>query len=278
MTDVCWQCQKKTNLLFRSANLPDAEKQERCRIQQAHLENVGHERTFYRDLVQDARVAAEQIGVTQLGPNTPCTNAIDMHYSFDYAQQVHFPSDPIQPGPVYFLTPRKLGIFGVHCEGVTKQLNYLVDESVLISKGSNAVISYLDNFFRTYGLGETKAHLHCDNCSGQNKNRYVLWYMLWRCMSGLHRSIEMHFMVVGHTKFAPDWCFGLFKQRYRRTAVSCLDDVVRVVTGSTQTGINIPQLVGDEAGNTFVPQFDWQAFLSPFFKPLPGIKSFQHFR
>ena len=158
----------------------------------------------YRDLVQDARVAAEQIGASQLGPNTPCTNNIGMHYSFGYAQQVHFPSNPIQPGPVYFLTTRKLGIFGVHCEGVTKQVNYLVDESVLISKGSNAVISYLDHFFRTYGLGETKAHLHCDNCSGQNKNRFVLWYMLWRCLSGLHRSIEMHFMVVGHTKVAPD--------------------------------------------------------------------------
>ena len=102
--------------------------------------------------------------------------------------------------------------------------------------------------------------------------------MLWRCIVGLHRSIEMHFMVVGHTKFAPDWCFGLFKQCYRRTAVSCLDDVVSAVTGSTQTGVNIPQLVGDEAGTIFVPQYDWQAFLSPFFKPLPGIKSFQHFR
>ena len=143
-------------------------------------------------------MAAEQIGVNRLGPNTPCTNAIEMHYSFDYAQQVHVPSDPIQPGPMYFLTPRKLGIFGVHCEGVTKQVNYLVDESVTITKGSNAVISFLDHFFKSYGLGERKAQLHCDNCSGQNKNRYALWYMLWRCIVGLHRSIEMHFMVVGH--------------------------------------------------------------------------------
>ncbi len=135
-------------------------------------------------------------------------------------------------------------------------MNYLVDENVLISKGSNAVISYLHHFFETYGLGETTVHLHCDNCSGQNKNRFVLWYMLWRCMSGLHQSIQMHFMVVGHTKFAPDWCFGLFKQRYRRTPVSCLGDVVKVVSESTQIGVNIPQLVGDEAGNIFVQQFD----------------------
>ncbi len=277
MTDVCWQCQKNS-LLYKSANLQDAEKQQRCKLQQAHLESVAYERTFYRELVKDARETTERLGVTQLGPNMSCTRVIDMHYSFDYAQQVHFPADPVQPGPVYFLTQRKLGIFGVHCEGVTKQVDYLVDEGVLISKGSNAVISYLNHFFESYGLGETTAHLHCDNCSGQNKNRFVLWYMLWCCICSLHRSIQMHFMVVGHTKFAPDWCFGLFKQRYRLTPVSSLDDVIGVVTSSTQTGVNIPQLVGNESGNIFVPQFDWQAFLGEFFKPLHGVKSFQHFR
>ena len=26
--------------------------------------------------------------------------------------QVHYPSDPMQPGPVYFLTPQKCAIFG----------------------------------------------------------------------------------------------------------------------------------------------------------------------
>ena len=24
------------------------------------------------------------------------------HYSMDFAQQVHFPSNPLQPGPIYF--------------------------------------------------------------------------------------------------------------------------------------------------------------------------------
>ena len=41
----------------------------------------------------------------------------------------------------------------------------------MVSKGSNAVISYIHHFFMTFGLGERRVHLHCDNCSGQNKNR-----------------------------------------------------------------------------------------------------------
>ena len=36
--------------------------------------------------------------------------------------QVHYPSNPQQPGPVYFLTPKKCAIFGVCCEGVPRQI------------------------------------------------------------------------------------------------------------------------------------------------------------
>ena len=39
-------------------------------------------------------------------------------------------------------------------------------------------------------------------------------------------------MIVGHTKFSPDWCFGLLKQKLRRTAVNCLADLVDVVEKS----------------------------------------------
>ena len=35
------------------------------------------------------------------------TMPIKARYSFDMAQQVFYPNDPLQPGPMYFLTPRK---------------------------------------------------------------------------------------------------------------------------------------------------------------------------
>ncbi|ELT97676.1 hypothetical protein CAPTEDRAFT_206709 [Capitella teleta] len=89
-----------------------------------------------------------------------CTKPVSMHYSFDFAQQVYLPSDPLQPGPMYFLTPRKLWLFGGCCEGIPKQVNYLMDEAHRSTKGSNAVISYLDHFFKFHGLGETDDHLH----------------------------------------------------------------------------------------------------------------------
>ena len=69
----------------------------------------------------------------------PLQSEMTVHYSFDFAQQVkvyqhttgshyscfqvHYPSNPLQPGPIYFLTPRKCGLFGICCEGMPKQVN-----------------------------------------------------------------------------------------------------------------------------------------------------------
>ena len=203
-----------------------------------------------------------------------------MHYSFDFAQQVHYLSNPAseQPGPIYFLCPRKCGLFGVSCEAIPLQVNYIIDEGMAVSKGSNSVISYLHDFLTNFGLGETNVELHSDNCSGQNKNKYVMWYMMWRVMNGLHKEITMNFLIAGHTKFAPDWGFGLLKKRYRNCMASCLDDIANIVKSSTTTGMNIPRIVGTEDGTSLVNVYDWQTFLEPYFKPLNGIKSLHHMR
>ncbi len=65
------------------------------------------------------------------------------NYSFDMAQQVFYPNDPLQPGPVYFLTPRKCAIFVVCCEAIPRHINYLIDEAFDMGKGANAIVSML---------------------------------------------------------------------------------------------------------------------------------------
>jgi len=76
-------------------------------------------------------------------------------------------------------------------------------------------------------------------------------YLAWRVLVGLHRSITISFMTVGHTKFFPDWCFGLFKRTFRRTAVGCLDDIVGAVVKSAE--VNHAQLVAKQNGEVLVP-------------------------
>lgn len=279
MTDLCWRCQRNNTRIYRSANLTMEEKNVLLLEQQAHLSQVEGERQLYREMTADAKDVAHQRGLQQLQPTRANSGDFAMHYSFDFAQQVHYPSDAAQPGPLYFLTPRKCGIFGVHCEGLSQQVNFLIDEAVSSSKGSNAVISYMHYFFANYGLGEKSIHLHCDNCAGQNKNRWMLFYFAWRVQVGLHSAVTINFMPPGHTKFAPDWCFGLLKRRFRRAHVSCLDDLQDVVKESTPVSrLNIPQLVGSEDATVIVPTYDWHSFFTPAYKPLPGIKPIGHFR
>ena len=140
----------------------------RLQKQHGHLQAVAEERNLYREMVKDAKIMARE---RKLGRKEACTLNGTMHYSFDYTQQVHFPNDRMQPGPMYFLCPRKCGIYGVNCEGTSQQVNYLIDEGQTVSKGSNSVISFLDDLFLHYGLGETHVQLHCDNAAGQNKNK-----------------------------------------------------------------------------------------------------------
>ena len=131
-----------------------------------------------------------------------------MHYSFDYAQQVHFPNNPQQPGPAYFLSARKCQIFGIACEPTGKQVNYLIDEGETIHKGANATVSLLNHFIDNHGLKEDNMFLHADNCVGQDKNNVLIQYLLFRTLMGHHKSITLSFMLPGHTKFALDRDLG----------------------------------------------------------------------
>ena len=94
-------------------------------------------------------------------------------------------------------------------------------------------------------------------------------------MVGRHDTIKLSFMLVGHTKFSPDWCFGLLKQKLRRTEVHCLDDVVQAVNSSAV--VNKVHLVGAQDGETLVPTYNWVEFLNPHFYEVKGITKYHHF-
>jgi len=115
-----------------------------------HLDLAQKERIVYQDMVEQSKSLYKN---QSLRPHAPCSSMGPCHYSFDFAEQVHLPHGPLQPAPMYFLCPRKVGIFGVCSEDVAKQINFLNDEVHCTSKGSIAVISYLDFFFKHYGFG-----------------------------------------------------------------------------------------------------------------------------
>ena len=51
---------------------------------------------------------------------------------------------------------------------------------------------------------------------------------MYLVICGYYESIELNFMIPGHTKFKCDGSFGLIKKFYRKTTVDCVDHVVDV--------------------------------------------------
>lgn len=159
--------------------MTEQEKMDCLRDQERHLNQAKAEREFMKTNIAKCKELLKGSGVDLLRPRTRCSLKGSVHYSYDYAQQVHIPSNPQQPGPLYLKPPRKCGLFGVFCEGIPRQVNYLIDEAVYVGKGANSTMSYVHDFFESHGAGETDVHINADNCGGQNKNYYVIWYYCW---------------------------------------------------------------------------------------------------
>jgi len=101
---------------------------------------------------------------------------------------------------------------------------------------------------------------------------------MWHVLTGLHKEIKISFLPVGHTTFAPDWCFRLFKQKFRQMKIDNLDNIANAVITSSM--VNIPQPVGTLDGRCLVTIYNWSDHFGEHTikTALKGIKQIQHFR
>lgn len=102
-------------------------------------------------------------------------------------------------------------------------------------------------------------------------------YLTWRTMTGKNESVQISFMVVRHTKFAPDRFCGLIKKQYRHTFVSTLDEMQEIVRKSI-SGQSIPQVTKHMDGRKPVNWYDWKSYFCTMYKTIPNITTYHHFR
>lgn len=279
-SDLCIQCENFKKQINQIAAILDEGKEEKqAKLYQEAIHHLNHakkERLYYRAHAILANKNYQKIiGSGEI--RTPYkANSVDgmQHYSWDFAQQFHYPFEDQQVGPIYFKTPRRAQLFGVCCEGIPKQINYLIDEADFLEKNANTVISLLDHFFENHALGEKSVYLTADNCVGQNKNNALIQYLMYRILMGLHSNIELSFLVVGHTKFSPDGYFGLIRHRYRRSQVYTYEDLSKVVEASSPNGHNVCQTYNQPK----IIYRNWTDWLAQFFKIIPGITGYHHFQ
>ena len=134
MSDLCWVCQKNNTNIVRGVNKSEDEKSELLKTQETHLMKATTQRSHYTGLCEKSRIVAKDYNLVDFQKSDANSLPASFQYSFDYAQQVLYPANPMQPGPIYFKVPRRCQIFGIHAEGIGKQMNYFVDESVSCGK------------------------------------------------------------------------------------------------------------------------------------------------
>jgi len=99
---------------------------------------------FYRSVYENYEKTVEAIGINVVlnhEDQNDCSLNKTMHFSFDYAQQVHIP-------------PKMWNFWG-HVRGDTMPNELLIDEASSTGKGANTTISYVHYFFSHHGLGES---------------------------------------------------------------------------------------------------------------------------
>ena len=139
-------------------------------------------------------------------------------------------------------------------------MNYLFSESQSIGPNGtkahgpnavNAVISMIDPYLQTHSAHEEHYHLHTDNCVGQNKNRYVIAYLMWRVLTGRNKTTTLSFMRVGHSRCMVDGNFGLIKKVYHCSDIDTVAQLSDVVCRSSSA---IYVLLGVERMGCYVSQ------------------------
>ena len=113
--------------LSKLRSLDEDKRKELLERNMQHLNLVDRERQFYKTNIDHAKLSVENAynSTPTLNKSAPCTFSGTNHYSFDYFQQVHIPWDPDQVGALYFLTPYKIGLFGVMCEPLSTRAQLL---------------------------------------------------------------------------------------------------------------------------------------------------------
>ena len=122
-----------------------------------------------------------------------------IHYSLEFARQVHLLSSPLQLGPIYFLVPPKHGIIGICCKTIPHQISshvvdvcdwHTLDISGHCQKTSNNITS---NFLlKTQGLFSTMTNW-------MKRTRNSAWHTMfklpdrdWQACRMLSCPLELH--------------------------------------------------------------------------------------
>ena len=161
----------------------------------------------------------------------------------DFSQNIYLPNfGGNQPGDTYYYSPLNIYQFGiVDCsDGSDTLYSYVYSEGDGKKGGNNVVSCLMKNFeemgyFQAPNYGELT--ICADNCTGQNKNRMVIWFIIWLVETGHFNKVTLLFFVRGHTKNAADRLFNLLKHGYHNRDIFTFDELLQVLSEHDQVNV-----------------------------------------
>ncbi|KAF1334419.1 hypothetical protein FI667_g2211, partial [Globisporangium splendens] len=255
---VCDQC-----AIYRSAIAPDAGAQD-TEVFGEHLVDAKALRTEYK--IDTAQAANNKLV-----------------FVMDFSQNLTTPHVPDTPSAWYFLSLFSVSMFGVYCTNDETHTHFLYSERKG-SKGVDEVISMLHHKLDLHGvfdvafadpdeplMQDKSVVVWCDNCGGQNKNSYLIWYLLFLVEHGVLQTACLKFFMKGHTKNACDRGFGHVKRHMTKAACWDMHTLIKAVEESA-TSIQTINLDATEQ-----PFWPFKTYFQPRYKKLMGIQRFQVF-
>ena len=147
-------------------------------------------------------------------PDLPALNSINTIDVFHFDFQQNLPTPKLTVGKQFYLRLLWTYLFGIYSAS-TRITTAFIWHEMLARRGCNDVISCLNRFIFHTPLGRTGARWGiwwADNCPGQNKNNYIMWFFQDLIRRNIYSRIDYKFLIPGHTYGSTDQSFGVIER------------------------------------------------------------------
>jgi hypothetical protein len=152
--------------------------------------------------------------------------------SIDLQQQMYLPQ--LTHTEMYYSQQLACCNLGIHDSTANKGFMFLWSENHG-GRGSLEISSCVYQYLNTQcNTEKRKLIVWSDNCSGQNKNQYMITMYLFLIAAGKFDEIIHKFPIKGHTFLPCDRDFALIEKRRSKCSPNTVMDLVEIITSAAQ--------------------------------------------
>nr|XP_033325321.1 uncharacterized protein LOC117219890 [Megalopta genalis] len=202
----------KFNLHFKQ---PSKDTCQNCDALQIKIQSSDGEAKKMAEIEKETHLEEAERARSQMAADRMATSEKVFLFSFDLEEALAFPK--LTTSVAYY--KRNLYVYNFGCHEFSKNISHMfVWPETEGSRGSQEISSCLIKYIKTYATNFEKIITYSDSCTGQNRNiKTVLSLLkLVQSMEIRAESIEMKFLVSGHSYLPNDSDFAIIESRAKK--------------------------------------------------------------